>query len=65
MADHRTGAPGDSARFELGPTQAELVAINRSSPVFVAAERKAGWCNTALEALACKLRDSLARDVIS
>src|SRR5262249_51695185 len=36
-----------------GPSQDELVALYQSSHVFVAAEKKAGWCNTALEALAC------------
>ena len=52
--DPRDGAmlpPG--ARFVLGPSQDELVALYQSAHVFVAAERKAGWCNTALEALAC------------
>jgi glycosyltransferase involved in cell wall biosynthesis len=41
------------ARFVIDPTQAELRELYQSSHVFVAAERKAGWCNTALEALAC------------
>jgi glycosyltransferase involved in cell wall biosynthesis len=41
------------ARFVLNPTQEELVALYQSSHLFVAAERKAGWCNTALEAMAC------------
>lgn len=51
--DPRDGAPvPPNARFVLNPTQDELVALYRSSHVFVAAERKAGWCNTALEALA-------------
>ena len=51
--DPREGArlPAN-ARFVLGPTQDELAALYQSSHVFVAAERKAGWCNTALEALA-------------
>ena len=40
------------ARFVLGPSQNELVSLYQSAHVFVAAERKAGWCNTALEALA-------------
>jgi glycosyltransferase involved in cell wall biosynthesis len=51
--DPRDGAqlpPG--ARFVLDPTQDELAALYRSSHLFVAAERKAGWCNTALEAMA-------------
>ena len=51
--DPRDGAPlPPGARFVLDPTQDELVALYQSSHVFVAAERKAGWCNTALEALA-------------
>src|SRR5258706_10323925 len=52
--DPRDGAslPPD-ARFVLNPTQDELVALYQSSHVFVAAWKKAGWCNTALEALAC------------
>ncbi len=37
----------------LDPTQEELVALYQSAHLFVAAERKAGWCNTALEAMAC------------
>lgn len=52
--DPRDGAPlPPGARYVLGPTQEELRALYQSSHVFVAAERKAGWCNTALEALAC------------
>jgi glycosyltransferase involved in cell wall biosynthesis len=52
--DPRDGAPlPPNARFVLDPTQAELVALYQSSHLFVAAERKAGWCNTALEAMAC------------
>ena len=52
--DPRDGAPlPPHARFVLDPTQAQLVELYQSSHVFVAAERKAGWCNTALEALAC------------
>ncbi len=52
--DPRDGAPlPPQARFVINPTQDELVALYQSSHVFVAAERKAGWCNTALEALAC------------
>jgi len=50
--DPRDGAPlPPNARFVLNPTQDELVALYQSSHVFVAAEKKAGWCNTALEAL--------------
>jgi glycosyltransferase involved in cell wall biosynthesis len=53
-ADPRPGArtpPG--ARWVLDATQPELIALYQSSHIFVAAERKAGWCNTALEAMAC------------
>src|SRR5262249_7343120 len=51
--DPRDGAPlPPGARFVLNPSQDQLVALYPSSHVFVAAERKAGWCNTALEALA-------------
>jgi glycosyltransferase involved in cell wall biosynthesis len=51
--DPRDGAPlPPNARFVLDPSQDELVALYQSSHLFVAAERKAGWCNTALEALA-------------
>jgi glycosyltransferase involved in cell wall biosynthesis len=42
-----------NARFFLGPTQDELARLYQSAHVFAAAERKAGWCNTALEAMAC------------
>ena len=53
-ADPRVGAPlPANARYWLGPTQSELAELYQSAHVFVAAERKAGWCNTALEALAC------------
>jgi glycosyltransferase involved in cell wall biosynthesis len=52
--DPSDGAPlPPGARFVLNPSQDELVALYQSSHVFVAAEKKAGWCNTALEALAC------------
>jgi len=51
--DPRDGASlPPNARFVLNPTQDELVGLYQSSHVFVAAERRAGWCNTALEALA-------------
>jgi len=51
--DPRDGAPlPANARFVLDPTQEELVALYQSAHLFVAAERKAGWCNTALEAMA-------------
>ena len=53
-SDPRVQAPApENARWVLGPSQAELVALYQSAHVFVAAERKAGWCNTALEAMAC------------
>ena len=52
--DPRDGAPLPAhARFEINPNQERLVALYQSSSLFVAAERKAGWCNTALEAMAC------------
>jgi len=52
--DPREGPlPLAGARFVIDPSQAELVALYQSSHLFVAAERKAGWCNTALEAMAC------------
>ena len=52
--DPRAGAPlPPNARYVLSPDQAELTALYQSSHVFIAAERKAGWCNTALEAMAC------------
>lgn len=51
--DPRDGAPlPPNARFVLNPSQDELVQLYQSSHVFVAAEKKAGWCNTALESLA-------------
>jgi glycosyltransferase involved in cell wall biosynthesis len=52
--DPRDGAPLPArARFVIDPTQEELTALYQSAHVFAAAERKAGWCNTALEAMAC------------
>jgi len=52
--DPRAGARLPArARFVLDPTQEELVALYQSAHLFVAAEKRAGWCNTALEALAC------------
>jgi len=51
--DPRDGAPlPGNARYVLGPSQDELAALYQSSHVFVAAERKAGLCNTAIEGLA-------------
>jgi glycosyltransferase involved in cell wall biosynthesis len=52
--DPRAGARlPERARWVLNPTQEELAALYQSAHLFVAAERKAGWCNTALEAMAC------------
>ena len=52
--DPREGARlPSSARFVINPSQDQLVRLYQSCHVFVAAERKAGWCNTALEAMAC------------
>jgi glycosyltransferase involved in cell wall biosynthesis len=52
--DPRAGfAPRVRHRYALNPSQDELVALYRAADVFVAAERKAGWCNTAIEAMAC------------
>ena len=51
--DPREGARLPShARYVLDPSQEALAELYRSAHVFVAAERKAGWCNTALEAMA-------------
>jgi glycosyltransferase involved in cell wall biosynthesis len=35
----------------LNPSQDELARLYASADVFAAAERKAGWCNTAIEAM--------------
>ncbi len=52
--DPRDGArTPPNTRWVMSPSQPELVELYQSSHLFVAAERKAGWCNTALEALAC------------
>lgn len=40
-------------RWVLRPTQEELAALYRDADLFVSAERRAGWCNTAAEAMAC------------
>ena len=40
-------------RWVLRPTQEELRALYADSDLFVSAERRAGWCNTAAEAMAC------------
>ena len=51
--DPRDGAPlPANSRYVLNPTQDELAALYQSAHVFLAAERKAGWCNTAIEAMA-------------
>jgi len=51
--DPRIGArTPPRTRWVLGATQDELAALYRDADVFVAAERKAGWCNGALEAMA-------------
>jgi glycosyltransferase involved in cell wall biosynthesis len=54
--DPRDGAPlPQRSRYVLNPSQDELVGLYQSAHVFIAAERKAGWCNTALEAMACEV----------
>ncbi|HSQ60494.1 MAG TPA: glycosyltransferase [Acidobacteriota bacterium] len=40
-------------RWVLRPTQEELAGLYRDADLFVSAERRAGWCNTAAEAMAC------------
>jgi len=40
-------------RWVLRPSQEELSALYGDSDLFVSAERRAGWCNTAAEAMAC------------
>jgi glycosyltransferase involved in cell wall biosynthesis len=50
--DPREGfAPGVPFRYVINPTQDELARLYATADVFVAAERKAGWCNTAIEAM--------------
>jgi glycosyltransferase involved in cell wall biosynthesis len=44
--------PGVSLRWELDPTQERLRDLYREADLFVSAERRAGWCNTAAEAMA-------------
>ncbi len=52
--DPRSGAQVPRrTRWVIDPSQDELLALYQTSHIFVAAERKAGWCNTALEAMAC------------
>jgi glycosyltransferase involved in cell wall biosynthesis len=51
--DPRDGfAPGFPARYVINPSADELAALYASCDVFVAAEKRAGWCNTAAEAMA-------------
>ncbi len=40
-------------RWVLRPTQEELRDLYADADLFVSAERRAGWCNTAAEAMAC------------
>jgi glycosyltransferase involved in cell wall biosynthesis len=40
-------------RWVLNPTQGGLADLYREADLFVSAERRAGWCNTAAEAMAC------------
>jgi glycosyltransferase involved in cell wall biosynthesis len=40
-------------RWVLNPSQEELSGLYGDADVFVGAERRAGWCNTAAEAMAC------------
>ena len=40
-------------RWVLRPTQEELRALYADADLFVSGERRAGWCNTAAEAMAC------------
>jgi glycosyltransferase involved in cell wall biosynthesis len=52
-ADPRAGFdPGFPVRWVLNPSALELATLYQSADLFVAAERRAGWCNTAIEALA-------------
>ena len=39
-------------RWVLRPSQDELASLYRETDIFVSAERRAGWCNTAAEAMA-------------
>lgn len=40
-------------RWVLHPSQETLVTLYGETDLFVSAERRAGWCNTAAEAMAC------------
>ena len=44
---------GVPERWVLNPTQEALADLYRGADLFVSAERRAGWCNTAAEAMAC------------
>lgn len=44
--------PGFPVRYVLNPSADDLATLYASSDVFVAAEKRAGWCNTAAEAMA-------------
>ncbi|HET9252595.1 MAG TPA: glycosyltransferase family 4 protein [Candidatus Eisenbacteria bacterium] len=44
---------GITLRWVLHPTQESLRDLYREADLFVSAERRAGWCNTAAEAMAC------------
>ena len=44
---------GVTLRWVLDPTQESLRDLYREADLFVSAERRAGWCNTAAEAMAC------------
>lgn len=46
-------SPAIPHRWVHDPTQAELAALYGDADLFVSAERRAGWCNTAAEAMAC------------
>jgi glycosyltransferase involved in cell wall biosynthesis len=50
--DPRTGFHSSApVRWVLNPSQAELARLYAAADMFVAAEKKAGWCNTAIEAM--------------
>ncbi|HEX7078675.1 MAG TPA: glycosyltransferase [Candidatus Eisenbacteria bacterium] len=54
--DRGAGAPLPLSiphRWVLNPSQEELAALYGDADLFVSAERRAGWCNTAAEAMAC------------
>ncbi|HET9951149.1 MAG TPA: glycosyltransferase [Candidatus Eisenbacteria bacterium] len=44
---------GVPERWVFNPTQEALADLYRNADIFVSAERRAGWCNTAAEAMAC------------